>query len=298
MNPDNKTKIFIMAGVLVVALAAFGVVFFVMNQKPAPPAPPPMATRPVMPPMGAKPGAPGMKPGMPMATTPGMPAKPGMPMATKPGMPMPPAAKPTMPVKPVQVAKVPVRPMGKPLNMPPVPPAKPQAPTGPTLPAPAAPPTPGSPVFVAGLPDPFQGGPPPKPKPKPPPPPPPEVKISAIPSFFATPNGIRHHTYSGGSTISARNAEPPLGRHAGWIYNSNGKVMAIFEDNDGNAKAVGVGDPVDDMTVKVITPTYIILADADGKEHKIPLQGLDSYLGKSRAKDVEVTPKMPAWGGQ
>jgi hypothetical protein len=252
VNPDNKGKILIMAGVLVVALAAFGVVFFVMNKPPADqsanPAPP-ATTQPAPPPTSTPSAQPTPTPGGPMPTTPGQ-----MPVT---------AAAPTPPPKP-------------------------------TIPEPPAPPTPALPAIIAGLPDPFKGGPPPPPPPKPPPPPPPEVKISRIPSFFATPHGLGRSRPTG-STISAKNLESPVGRHAGWIYNSNGQVVAIFEDNDGTAKAVRVGDEFDGFVVKVITPEYLLLKDQDGKEIKVPLQGTDSYLGKSRAKDVEVTPKMPNW---
>jgi len=162
------------------------------------------------------------------------------------------------------------------------------------LPKPVAPTALVQPTLIASLPDPFIGGPPPKPKPKPPPPPPPEVRVVAVPPIFATPNGLRIRRTSG--STPSRNIEPPVGRHAGWIYNSNGQVIAIFEDNDGIAKAVRVGDEVEGMTVKTIAPDFIVMVDQDGKEHKLKLQGLDTYPGKSKGKDVEATPAMPAWG--
>jgi hypothetical protein len=155
------------------------------------------------------------------------------------------------------------------------------------LPAPA-------PIMTA-LPDPFDGAPRPLPPPPPPPPPPPQVKVMAIPRYVATADKRRRPVV--GLPQQSRFKEPPVGRHAGWIYNVNGQVVAIFEDNTGTARAVHVGDDLGGWLVKAIAPDYLLLVDQNGHEQKLKLQGLDTYQGKSRELEVEAGAGMPAWGG-
>lgn len=162
--------------------------------------------------------------------------------------------------------------------------------------------------------DPLGGGPKPKPPPPPPPPPPAEVKVFEIPPVSPTPDRIRRggsNFVSGGNVPgnngsgTERTKQAPLGRHAGWVYNTNGQIWAIFEDSDGTARAVRVGDEVGGYTVKAIAQDYIILTDAEGKDQKIKLQGLDTFQGKTRNVTIDATPgnngggnapPPPAWG--
>jgi hypothetical protein len=98
----------------------------------------------------------------------------------------------------------------------------------------------------------------------------------------------------------------PLGRHAGWVYNTNGQIWAIFEDSDGAARAVRVGDEIGGYTIKAIAQDYVVLADGDGQEQKIKLQGLDTFQGKTRNVTIDANPGaagaapggagVPAWG--
>lgn len=161
------------------------------------------------------------------------------------------------------------------------------APPAPLTPAAAKPP-------VAALPDPFSGGPKP-------PPPPPKPKASQLPSLITLVNIPSITLAKGpGSVIprtgpTVRDVPQPVGRHAGWIYSTNGQVVAIFEDRDGVTRSVRVGDDVGGLRVKAITPDALVLVDDAGREQRIRLQSLQSFQGRSRTTDVEATP-APAWG--
>ncbi|MHB9026880.1 MAG: hypothetical protein ACYC7E_22325 [Armatimonadota bacterium] len=266
MSSDQK-KIFLMGGFLVVAVAAFIVVFFVfLNKKDenagAPPDPGAVAVQPAPP--GGTPGVPPPPGGAPMPAAPGGPGV--MPAAPAPGMPAAPGAPGTPPA---------------------------------AAPGYKPPPTPAvkdTPTRVAALSDPFRFG-PYKPPPKPQPPPPPLVTMWSVAPTLPQPD--RFKPASGGTDIVVVDKKPPMGRHAGWIYNSNGQVWAVFVDSNGVAKSVTVGTPVaGGMHVKAISPQYLILADdATGREERIKLEGLDTYQGKTRETTVEATPATPRWGG-
>lgn len=155
-----------------------------------------------------------------------------------------------------------------------------------------------------------------------PPPPPAEVKVFELPPIAPEKNRLRRGgwrmgggatpgTPGGGTPVAANErAKPaPIGRHAGWVYNTNGQIWAIFEDSDGAARAVRVGDEIGGYTIKAIAQDYIILADGEGKEQKIKLQGLDTFQGKPRGVTIDAAPgaaganpgggpanPVPAWG--
>jgi len=85
----------------------------------------------------------------------------------------------------------------------------------------------------------------------------------------------------------------PFGRHAGWIYNTNGQAVAIFEAADGYTRAVRVGDTdnLGGRRVKAITESYLILEDSfTGEEERYPLEP------SPQAPDSSPT-SLPAWGG-
>jgi len=86
--------------------------------------------------------------------------------------------------------------------------------------------------------------------------------------------------------------EPPIGRHAGWIFNNdNGQIVALFEDRDGIAHTVHVGDQVSGFKVLAITPEYLLMQDINkGRDIKLKLQGLDTYQGNKGTKGVQATP--------
>jgi len=157
-----------------------------------------------------------------------------------------------------------------------------------------APPPPGLPKPVSTG-DPFANGPKPPPLPPPDPPPPPIVRVAAIPPMSPASSRRRGPVGIPSSIIVAQ--APPVGRHAGWIYNSNGQIIAIFEDAAGNARSLHVGDSVEDKRVKAISPEYLVLVDDAGREQQLKLQGLETYPGKTRTTDVTATPAMAPWGG-
>jgi hypothetical protein len=154
-----------------------------------------------------------------------------------------------------------------------------------------------APTRVAAAFDPFKGGPYTKPKPLPPPPPP-LTTVYALAPALPQPDRFKGADKGGGGIVIVQKAAP-IGRHAGWIYNSNGQVWAVFVDNKGVAQAVTVGTPVaGGMHVKAISPQYLVLADdATGREERIKLEGLDTYQGKTRETTVDATPTTPRWGG-
>jgi hypothetical protein len=151
---------------------------------------------------------------------------------------------------------------------------------------------------MTSLPDPFAGG-PPKPPPQPKPVPPPVITIAALPPVSPVPDRLHRPRYDGTTLRIEQRPVPTLGRHAGWIFNSgSGQVVAIFEDQDGTSRTVRVGDQVGNQRVKAILPDALILVDQTGEEHRLPLQGLDTYSGKTRGVQVDVNPNMPMpWGG-
>ncbi|HOS43986.1 MAG TPA: hypothetical protein PK794_09870, partial [Armatimonadota bacterium] len=178
--------------------------------------------------------------------------------------------------------------------------SRPPAPVPAGLPAPIA----------ASWKDPFSGGPPPKPKVTPPPPPP-EGKVFDLPPIAATPHRLRRGSgwrpggaATGGAGMTERPREAPIGRHAGWVYNNNGQIWAIFEDSTGAARAVRVGDEISGYRVKAIAQDYLVLTDADGRDQTLKLQGLDTYPGKMPGVTIDAAPGAapadggPVWGVQ
>lgn len=114
----------------------------------------------------------------------------------------------------------------------------------------------------------------------PPPLPPPvvQVKLPWIPP--AVPRASRQNPPL--PPVVKKSAPPQIGRFAGWLYNSEGQVVAIFEDDNRNTRAVRVDDELTvqdegrmrQMRVKAISPEYIVLVDLlDGTEKEVPLQG-------------------------
>lgn len=118
-------------------------------------------------------------------------------------------------------------------------------------------------------------------KKRPPKPKPPEiVRLQWMPPAVPRPSRERE-LISTPPNVERRDAPPQLGRFAGWLYNNEGQVVAIFEDEQRNTRAVRVDDllMVQDggrmrqMRVKAISPEYIILVDqATGDEREVPLQ--------------------------
>ncbi len=306
---NNNVKIGIMAGVCVALIAAFFISTYVFNNK-APSTPPqqtvaapglhPGATSSAPQPGNHLAAAPA-KPGAPMAA---IPSRPGMPMAAAPTRPsMPLTAKPAGPVRPVQaVASKPG--MGTPpsAGRPKMAMAPRQAPAaarpgGRPAPGRAGTPPPAQPNLipvphVPGIPmaamipavfDPFVGGPK---KIVPPPPvpvywPPMEIAYKVSPA-------LPQKLGSGTGPINVATIEAPLGRMAGWIYNNNAQIVAIFEDQDGITHSVRVGDSVGNLKVTAITPEYMVVVDDNGDKHTLKLQGLDTFGGKKHL--VNVTP--------
>ena len=319
---DNKMKIAIMAGVL--ALLIVGFVLFILrsngNNAPTTPTPGNNAT-PSVTAKSTSPGAPSAAApaGKFTATpshsgTPGSIAKPGMtattghpttvggtapgtrppaggmsPLAHRaPGAGMTPIAnrQPVLSKRPAAVN--PAKGMlfaGKP-GMP----AAFSAPQPPKLNLPP-PPQIASMQQVESVLDPFVNGPvlPPPPKPKPWPQMvlvsvvPPEVPYHPIDNRNIPPTAIRRQGQA-------------FGRMAGWIYNSNGQITAIFEDTDGIAHSVHVGDQIGNLTVKSISPEFMEIVDDNGSAHKLKMQSLDNYAGANRTVNVVPTPSpTPAW---
>lgn len=127
---------------------------------------------------------------------------------------------------------------------------------------------------------------------------PPRLVVASLPPMNPTPT--RQFRREGTYTVVP--IEPPPGRHAGWIYNnSNGQIVAIFEDRSGVAHTVQVGDQVDGMQVIAITPETLTLRDKRGTEFRLKLQGLDTYQTRpsvNAAPAYGTTPGMPAWGNK
>ncbi|MHB9107469.1 MAG: hypothetical protein ACYDCO_10480, partial [Armatimonadota bacterium] len=125
---------------------------------------------------------------------------------------------------------------------------------------------------------------------------PPRLVVASLPPMNPTPTRQPHST----GTYTVVPVEPPPGRHAGWIYNnSNGQIVAIFEDRSGVAHTVQVGDQVDGMQVMSITPETLTLRDKRGTEYRLKLQGLDTYQSRpsvNATPATRTTPGMPAWG--
>ena len=321
---DNKKKIGIMAGVLVVLIAGFFLVNMFVLKSNTPPAVGPSASssKPISTPVASpsapnvvKPGAAvtGTQPGANNVSTGSKPSSGNAKIAqatpsTPAGSPKPTTSPGGQPVaKPAgqPVAKPAGQPVAKPVAKPTakMPAAKPVAakpialpppkPVGlPKPPPPALPPAP----IVAAVFDPFAGGPNPPPPPKKIPPPvwPSMVMTTTMPPM--RPQKI--FTVEPGTPFLASGApvEPPIGRMAGWIFNTNGQIIAIFEDVDGVTHSLRAGDPVGNYRVTTITPEYMMLMDANHIKHKVKLQGLDSYAGGSRTVNVVATPTgTPAW---
>ncbi|MHB9132498.1 MAG: hypothetical protein ACYDBB_15615 [Armatimonadota bacterium] len=207
------------------------------------------------------------------------------------------AQAPTMPPGPTGPGAVapPTTPGTTPMNMPGIPGQAAMATPKPSYIAPAAPAITAPTVRITNaLADPFSGFPLPPPPPLPPPRPP-RMRIAMLPPSAAKPDRVvRVSRPTGGATAPKK---PSVGRHAGWIFNSHGQVVAIFEDREGNAKAIKVGDDVEGMRVKAILPDRIVLVDdTSGREETVKLQGLDTYQGKTREVDVTATPAAPRWG--
>jgi hypothetical protein len=98
----------------------------------------------------------------------------------------------------------------------------------------------------------------------------PEVTVYSVPTVNMTKD---HHRVGTPGTAIERTVDAPPGRYAGWLYNSNGQVAAIFEDRDGNARAVRVGDEIEEYRVQVITRDALILVDGRGRERRVVMQG-------------------------
>lgn len=270
MNPDQKPKILIMAAALALAVVGCVVVFFLNGKKgeEPPTTPNQVATAPA--PAGTS--TPGAAPMPGMTPSPGaVPMPGGMTTAAMPGV-----AVKTLP------------------------------------PPPGTPPIPGAPALLPPPSKVFEGGPEPDwyiqkkqaeararwlrqhPNRL-------QIPVSAIPAFAATKDrGWRRPEPVGGSTsANERERDLPIGRHAGWIYNSNGQVIAILEESDGTVRSVRIGDEVGNYRVKAITSDTLVLVDIDtGREQQLKLQGLDTFPTKSKTVEVEATPAMPAWGGR
>jgi len=270
MGSDNKVKIGIMAGVLALLIVAF-VMFmsFHGGSSESPTNPPPnnpSASRPT-----------------PSQPTAARPAQPGMPPhAGAPTATVPPHAVPPAPGQHPAVAMTPPKPT------PPPPPVGLQPPSRPTAITP-------KPLSTAGLFDPFQGGPPPYRAPKPPKIPD-LALVMTVPSV--TPQRDRYRTPGSVTATATHPLPPPAGRLAGWIYNNNGQIVAIFEDADGISHSVHVGDQVGNLTVKSITQDTLVMVDQDQNEQQLKLQGLENYTGKSRTTTIDATPSpmAPTWG--
>jgi hypothetical protein len=288
---DKLKPILIVAGILVLGIVGFVVLFLGKGKGTQTAGGPESATPP-----------PATAPASPAGPGPGAPAGPGV-ASSGPGAPAPaPAAG-----NAAAGAAKPGTNNGKPGGAPVTQVAAALPPKPPTF-TPEPPPVPPvAPSVVPPTGDPFANGPPPPPIPRgwyldkdgilhgpPPPPPPPVMEVAMIPPVLATLSGRRPH----GIGYNPTPKPYPIGRNAGWIYNSNGHFVAIFEDRDGNARTVTVGSTIEDMRVKAITPEYLVLVDANGREQQLRLQGLDTYQGKTRNVDVEATPtpKVPNWG--
>lgn len=314
---DNKVNIYIMAGVFAALIAGYlcwcfflkghsqPVSYDITKNAPIPSNLPPL--HPTGPGNAPTPGSsatpagaghtppPAMTP--PVASNapkPGTVHPPATPMATPMAGKSPGVGKPAAGNAKMASGKPAPATGGKPGTMPPANmfSGKPAVPQGPMLPHPP-PPTIKAPQPIAAVFDPFQGGPNPPPKPPPPPPViwPQMVMASTLPPMLPEKSLI------GNYQPLAIQAEPPVGRMAGWIYN-NGQIIAIFEDVDGITRSLRVGDPVGNLTVKTITPEYMVMVDENGVKHTLKLQGLDSYAGKSRTVNVVATPApagTPAW---
>jgi hypothetical protein len=130
-----------------------------------------------------------------------------------------------------------------------------------------------------------------------------QVAVYDVPAIAFTPDRTKGY---GQSTNVEHRVDAPIGRHAGWMYNTNGQVVAIFEDSDGNARAIRVGDEIEGLRVKAIAQDSLILVDGGGHEKRLKLQGLDTYQGKTtRNVAIDATPGVPgapaapappAWG--
>lgn len=118
------------------------------------------------------------------------------------------------------------------------------------------------------------------PVPRPPKPKPPTyVRLQWMPPSVPRPSRERE-LISTPPNVERKPAPPQLGRFAGWMYNSDGQVVAIFEDENRNSRAVRVDDllmvldggRMRQMRVKAISPEYLILVDqATGDEREVPL---------------------------
>jgi len=116
----------------------------------------------------------------------------------------------------------------------------------------------------AGVVDPFQGGPAPRKEVKHP--------VPDLALVYSVPpvrpeQRIPYHN-SGGQFLP-----PPIGRFAGTIYNSNGQLLAIFEDRDGISHQVHVGDQVGNLMVKTVEPEVMVVVDNEKIEHRLKLHG-------------------------
>lgn len=215
-------------------------------------------------PPGNMAGRPGTPAGMPtqMGRPAGNPGAPGVPSGTRPAMAGMAAG-----------AAAPAEPMLKP-------------PPAPSIAAMVQ-------LSTAGMKDPFAGFPPPPP-PQKQVPYPQVVPVSSVPPVMPVRSKGNPITLT--TTIIPK--EAPIGRLAGWIFNNNGQIVAIFEDADGITRTVRVGDQVGGYTVQSITPDMLVMVDDKGAVQKLKLQGLDTYQGKSRMVNIDAVPTTaaPAWG--
>jgi|GEM_PF-2427915 len=129
--------------------------------------------------------------------------------------------------------------------------------------------------------------------------PPPVIVASALPFPIptSTPGDVPP------PVMTAIPLAPPVGRHAGWIYNNvNGQIFAIFENQRGMAYQVKVGSEVDGMKVISISPDILVLRDMRDPrepEYRLKMQGADSFqtgTGRSvTATPAAGAPAMPPW---
>ncbi len=280
---DNKIKIGIMAGVLALLVVVFVCLYLLKGNTPPPAAP---GARTLTPNIAGKSPTPV---GTPTPKTPG--AKPLAHPPVAGAKPSGNAGKLMANARP-PINGLPTKPLaGSPAG------AKPAAPKS-ALPPPPLPRIAVAKAITSAVFDPFAGGPMP---PKPPTlkPWPALVMISAVPPVL--PQNLDYLNNRNNPTVQ-HPVEPQVGRMAGWIYNNNGQIIAIFEDADGIARNVHVGDKVNDLTVTTITPESMELVDSNGVLHKLKMQGLDSYSGPNRTVNVTTTPAAsstaPTWGGQ
>lgn len=131
----------------------------------------------------------------------------------------------------------------------------------------------------------------------------PIVIIKELPSVVSEPSvgdglGVPVYPDEAGIPGVQRDAYASLGRNVGWIASdTQGRVTAYFQLNNGGIQAVNVGENVNGYRVKAIEKNYILLVDdRTGHEERVQLRSGQGYKGSVQETGTPVVPTSSGRG--